>query len=183
MSRKKSRILERIHFKEFALATTHRAENVDNPAVLKNFVEAFAKAPIPIVYTLHPRTEKRLKQSGIYSRIKKAKNIQVLPPIGYLDFLTLIKKCKLILTDSGGIQEEATAPQIRKPVLVLRLSTERLEAVEAGFARVVVVRKENIINAIREVLNGYVELPLHSPYGNGKAAEKIAEIIKNKILT
>jgi UDP-N-acetylglucosamine 2-epimerase (non-hydrolysing) len=75
VAEKKSKILEKIHFKDFALATTHRAENVDNPAVLKNFAEAFEKAPIPVVYSIHPRTKKRLKQNRMYAKIKKSINI------------------------------------------------------------------------------------------------------------
>jgi UDP-N-acetylglucosamine 2-epimerase (non-hydrolysing) len=181
VAEKKSKILEKIHFKDFALATTHRAENVDNPAVLKNFAEAFEKAPIPVVYSIHPRTKKRLKQNRMYAKIKKSINIQVLPPVGYLDFLMLMKKCKLILTDSGGVQEEATAPQIRKPILVLRPSTERPEAVEAGFAKVVGTEKKNILDAMEEALKNSKELPVNSPYGNGDAAEKIVRIIKDEV--
>ena len=64
--------------------------------------------------------------------MEKMKNVLILPPLGYLDFLVLMKNCSLIITDSGGVQEEATAPGIRKRVLVVRLSTERQEAVEAG---------------------------------------------------
>jgi UDP-N-acetylglucosamine 2-epimerase (non-hydrolysing) len=182
IAERKSKILEKINFKEFALATAHRAENVDNPEVLKNFVEALAEAPLPVVYPMHPRTRKRLKQNRIYAKIKKSKNIQILPPVGYLDFLVLMKKCKIILTDSGGIQEEATAPQIRKFVLVLRLSTERPEAVESGFAKVVGTEKQGILKAVEEALENPKDLPITSPYGNGDAAEKIVRIIKNEVL-
>ncbi|MGB9853365.1 MAG: non-hydrolyzing UDP-N-acetylglucosamine 2-epimerase [Candidatus Bathyarchaeales archaeon] len=182
IAEKKSKILEKIAFKEFALATAHRAENVDNPGVLKNFVEALAEASIPVVYPMHPRTKKRLKQNRLYAKIKKSKNMQILPPVGYLDFLVLMKKCKIILTDSGGIQEEATAPQIRKFVLVLRLSTERPEAVEAGFAKVVGIEKQGILKAIEEALENPKELPTSSPYGMGDAAEKIVNIIKDEAL-
>ena len=77
------------------------------------------------------------KKTICYRRWKSLKNVLILPPLGYLDFLVLMKNCRLIITDSGGIQEEATAPNIRKQVLVIRLSTERQEAVEAGFAKVV----------------------------------------------
>lgn len=153
---------------------------MDNPEVLKNFVEALAEAPIPIVYPMHPRTRKRLKQTKLYAKIKKSDKIQILPPVGYLDFLVLMKKCKIIFTDSGGIQEEATSPQIRKPVLVLRLSTERPEAVEAGFAKVVSTEKQGILRAMEEALENPKELPMKSPYGDGDAAGKIFRIIKDK---
>jgi UDP-N-acetylglucosamine 2-epimerase (non-hydrolysing) len=102
--------------------------------------------------------------------------------LGYLDFLVLMKKCELIITDSGGIQEEATAPSIRKPVLVLRLSTERPEAVEAGFAKVVGTDKNNTLAAIKEAISKREDLSRESPYGNGDAAEKIVKIIQNEVL-
>lgn len=126
---------------------------------------------------MHPRTEKRLRQNGLYTRIKEMKNLLVLPPLGYLDFLVLMKHCEIVITDSGGIQEEATAPNIRKPVLVIRLSTERPEAVEAGFAQVVGVRKEEMLKALETTLEHPKKLPASSPYGDGNAAERILSII------
>ena len=181
IAEKKSKILEAISFELFALATAHRAENVDELTVLKNFMETFAEAPIPVVYPMHPRTKKRLKQNRIYNKIKKSTNMQILPPLSYLDFLVLMKKCKMIVTDSGGIQEEATAPCIRKPVLVIRLSTERPEAVKAGFAEVVGIEKKIILEAMKRILEHTRELPRKSPYGDGNAAEKIAKIIKEEL--
>jgi UDP-N-acetylglucosamine 2-epimerase (non-hydrolysing) len=142
IAERKSKILENVRFNKFALATAHRAENVDDFAVLRNFMEAFAEAPLPVVYPIHPRTKKRLRQNRFYSKIRESKNVEILPPLGYLDFLVLMSKCEMIITDSGGIQEEATAPCIRKPVLVMRLSTERPEAVAAGFAEVVGVKNK-----------------------------------------
>ena len=167
LAQRKSDILKQIRFEKFVLATAHRAENVDDIEVLKNFVGAFAESPLPVVYPMHPRTKKRLKQNGLYAQVKKLRNVQILPPLGYLDFLVLMKKSELILTDSGGIQEEATAPAIRKPVLVMRLSTERPEAVEAGFAKIVGTKKQNIISALREALENRSELPERSPFGDG----------------
>jgi len=181
IAEKRSKILETILFESFALATAHRAENVDDAVVLKNFMEAFAEAPIPVVYPMHPRTKKRLKQNRIYAEIKKSKNIQILAPLGYLDFLMLMKKCQMILTDSGGIQEEATAPCVRKLVLVLRLSTERPEAVKIGFAKVVGVEKQKILEEMKRTFENPKGLTEKSPYGDGKAAEKIVGIIKEEL--
>ena len=181
IAEKKSKILERVQFKKFALATAHRAENVDDVSVLKNFMEAFAEAPIPVVYPMHPRTKKRLKQNRLYAKTKKSGNIQILPPLGYLDFLVLMERCDLIVTDSGGIQEEATAPCIRKPVLVIRHSTERPEAVEAGFAKVVGTEKRTILTAIETTLKNQKELPEKSPFGAGDAAEKTVEAIRKEM--
>lgn len=181
MAEKKSKILEYIHLETFALATAHRAENVDDLTVLENFMETFAEASIPVIYPMHPRTKKRIQQNRIYTKIKKSKNIQILPPLGYLDFLVLMKKCEIIVTDSGGIQEEATAPCIRKPVLVIRLSTERPEAVKSGFAEVVGTKKYRILNAIKRTLEHPRKLPRKSPYGDGNAAETIVKIIKEEL--
>ncbi len=178
IAEKKSAILEEIPFQNFVLATAHRAENVDNPLVLEAFTEVFAKSPIPIVYPMHPRTRKRLHESGMLARIEKLKNLLILPPLGYLDFLVLMQKCQLIITDSGGIQEEATAPCMRKQVLVIRLSTERPEAVEAGFAKVVGTDKNKIVAALQATVDKREELPHVSPFGDGTAAEKTVGIIK-----
>jgi UDP-N-acetylglucosamine 2-epimerase (non-hydrolysing) len=181
IAEKRSHILEKVDFKEFALATAHRAENVDDLDVLKNFMEAFAEAPMPVVYPMHPRTKKRLRENKAYQKIKKSQNLQILPPLGYLDFLVLMKRCRMLVTDSGGIQEEATAPCIRKPVLVIRLSTERPEAVDAGFAQVVGVRKREILKAMKMTIEHPKRLPRKSPYGDGDSAEKIVEIIKEQL--
>jgi len=180
LAERKSSIMDKIRFERFALVTAHRAENVDDPTVLQNFVAAFAEAPIPVVYPIHPRSKKRLRQQKMWSKISQLKNVQLLPPLGYLDFLVLMKNCEMIITDSGGIQEEATAPTIRKPVLVIRLSTERPEAVETGFAKVAGVEKQNILAMIEKTLNERRGLPKISPYGDGTASKKIAKILKHE---
>jgi len=179
IAERKSKVMEKIGFEEYLLVTVHRAENVDNPEVLRGFVEAFIASPVPVVFPAHPRTVKRLRQAKLWRPISTSKNILVLPPVGYLDFLLLMKNCKMILTDSGGIQEEATAPSIRKQVLVARLSTERPEAVESGFAKVVGVKKDGILNAIHEAIEGG-PLPDRSPFGDGHSGERIADIVASE---
>ena len=181
MAEKKSKILHTLPFDKFILATAHRAENVDDLMVLKSLMEAFAEAPLPVVYPMHPRTRKRLRQNKLWRETKSWKNIRILPPLGYFDFLVLMKKCEMILTDSGGIQEEATAPPIRKPVLVTRLSTERPEAVKAGFAQVIGTEKRAIIEAMETIIESRKELPKKSPYGNGNAGERILRIVAEQI--
>jgi UDP-N-acetylglucosamine 2-epimerase (non-hydrolysing) len=175
---KKSNIMSKIPFETFALATAHRAENVDNLSVLKSFIDVFSESPIPIVYPMHPRTRRRLQENKMLSKMEALSNVLILPPLGYLDFLVLMKNCRFIITDSGGIQEEATAPSIRKPVLVMRLSTERPEAVEAGFAKVVGTGKKEILAAMDEAGRHEVELPYASPFGDGTAGQKIVDVIK-----
>lgn len=174
----KSKIMDQIDFKTYAVATAHRAENVDNISVLESFLEVFENSPLPIVYPMHPRMRKRLQENNLLTKIEKMKNVLILPPIGYLDFLILMKNCRLIITDSGGIQEEATASSIRKPVFVIRLSTERQEAVEAGFAKVVGTDKNVILEAMKEAISKEEKLPSTSPFGDGTAAQKTVEIIK-----
>jgi UDP-N-acetylglucosamine 2-epimerase (non-hydrolysing) len=93
-----------------------------------------------------------------------------------------MRASELIITDSGGIQEEATAPCIRKPVLVIRLSTERPEAVEAGFAKIVGTKKTDILTAMAGILMNGGELPKKSPFGDGDAAEKIVDLIQRDFL-
>jgi len=180
LAEKSSKILEQVKFDEFALATAHRAENVDDSDVLKNFTKALVELPIPVVFPIHPRTKKRLHQYNLWAELASSTNVQLLPPLGYFDFLMLMKNCKLILTDSGGIQEEATAPQIRKPVVVLRISTERPEAVKAGFAKVAGIKKNEILKIARKSLYK-MELPKKSPFGDGKTGERIAQIVKELI--
>jgi UDP-N-acetylglucosamine 2-epimerase (non-hydrolysing) len=178
IAEKKSDIMKKIPFPTFALATAHRAENVDNVAVLESLMSVFSNSPIPIVYPMHPRTKKRLQENDMLKQLEALKNVLILPPLGYLDFLVLMTRCRLIITDSGGIQEEATAPSIRKPVLVMRLSTERPEAAEAGFAKVVGTDKDKILAAMQEAVEKETELPYASPFGDGTAAQKTVDIIK-----
>jgi UDP-N-acetylglucosamine 2-epimerase (non-hydrolysing) len=182
LAEKKSIIMEKIPFKKYVLATAHRAENVDDVAFLESFVEVFSESPLPIVYPMHPRTKKRLQENNMLIQIEKMKNVLILPPLGYLDFLVLMKNCSLIITDSGGIQEEATAPGIRKRVLVIRLSTERQEAVEAGFAKIVGTDRNNILAAMHEVVEKDEKLPSLSPFGDGNAAVKTVDVIKKEFV-
>lgn len=182
IAEKNSRILEKVKFEEYALVTIHRAENVDDLEVLKNFVDSFVEAPIPIVLPIHPRTEKRLRHFNLWKKLSFSNNVQLFPPVGYFDLLILMKNSKMVLTDSGGLQEEATAPVMRKVVLVLRLSTERPEAVEAGFAKIVGVKQEGILEAIKNVTNEKQDLPKVSPFGDGTSGKKISEIVIKKVL-
>ncbi|OQX87495.1 MAG: UDP-N-acetylglucosamine 2-epimerase (non-hydrolyzing) [Candidatus Omnitrophica bacterium 4484_70.2] len=176
-------VLKKIKFSQFALVTIHRKENVDDPYILTNFVNFFLDSPIPLLISLHPRTKQRLIENNLWEKILRCKKIQVLSPLGYADFITLMRKAQVILTDSGGIQEEATSPLIRRPVIVLRKSTERPEAVESGFAQVVGTDKEVIMRGVNNILKkDFNSLPKTSPFGEGKAGEKIVEIIATQVL-
>jgi len=161
---------------EFILLTAHRAENVDDPEVQENFIEAFKKIELPIIYPIHPRAEEMFKIHGNLKMLKEIDGMKLVPPQGYLEFLLLMKKSELIMTDSGGIQEEATAPNIRKKVFVLRDSTERPEAVDAGYCTVVGTDSDDIIDSVKNFQKEDWK-PKECPYGDGKAAERIVDVI------
>jgi UDP-N-acetylglucosamine 2-epimerase (non-hydrolysing) len=92
----------------------------------------------------------------------------------------LMRQSRFILTDSGGLQEEATVPSIRKPVVLLRKSTERPESVEAGFTRMAGVNKSEVLDTIKVLLNDPPSLPGRSPFGDGKAAERVVSVITDE---
>jgi len=168
-------VLETVKFDEYALVTFHRVENVDNPQVLRDFVRILVKSPLPIVFPIHPRTRKRLQEYGLWS------DVESLPPQGYFEFLALMKNCKVIMTDSGGLQEEATHPKICKPVLVLRTSTERPEAVIYDFAKIVGINPVIVLAKLEKLLGEEAKLPNKSPFGDGKAATRIVDIITSRL--
>ncbi|MEM1546827.1 MAG: UDP-N-acetylglucosamine 2-epimerase (non-hydrolyzing) [Candidatus Methanomethylicia archaeon] len=174
-------VLEQIKFENYALVTFHRAENVDNPEVLKDLTKILRESPIPIVFPIHPRTQNRLEEYGMLDIVRNLNNVQLMSPQGYFKFLALMRNASIILTDSGGLQEEATHPYIRKPVLILRTSTERPEAVEAGFAKVVGTNPIVVLVEMRKVLNEPPKLPYSSPFGDGKAYERVVNIVKENL--
>jgi len=177
------KVLSQIKFKEYVLVTFHRAENVDDPHVLRDFVRILRRSPIPVVYPIHPRTRRRLQEYGLWGQVEKIPHLQILSPQGYFEFLALMKNCRVIMTDSGGLQEEATHPKIRKRVLVLRTSTERPEAVIHGFARVVGINPVVVLTELEKILNESIKLPEQSPFGDGKAAMRIVDITLSKLET
>jgi len=163
---------------DFVLATIHRAENVDDNKTLKSIVKALIKSNEKIILPLHPRTQKNLKKFGLYDKVFSSKNLMLTKPLGYFDMIYLMKKCTFIISDSGGIQEEATSPKIRKKVLIIRKSTDRKEAVDSGYAELVGTNYERILNSIKKTsLNP--EIKSHSnPYGVGNASKKTIDILK-----
>jgi len=175
------RLFELLKFDTYALVTFHRAENVDNPITLENFVKILEKSPIPLIFPIHPRTKKRLQEFGLWSRVEGIQHLQLIPPQGYFEFLALMKNCKVIMTDSGGLQEEATHPKIRKPVLVLRKSTERPEAVIHGFVRIVGTNPIIVLAELVKILSEEIKLPENSPFGDGKAAIRIIDVVMSRL--
>ena len=171
---------KRINFfdtEDFALLTLHRAENVDDKNAFRNILHALIEYGEKIVFPIHPRTKKRLLEFGFYNKIKNATNITLIDPVGYFEMLMMMKKCRFILTDSGGIQEEATSPKIRKKVLVLRKTTDRPEAVDVGLSEIVGTSKNRILKSIKQISEN-PKIPITScPYGNGNASKKILNVL------
>jgi UDP-N-acetylglucosamine 2-epimerase (non-hydrolysing) len=181
VAERRSKVLEELRFDEYCLATAHRAENVDDPDTLAEFVRTFTSCPVPVVYPIHPRTEDRLRKFGLYTRLVRSRNVQIMGPKGYFDFLLLMRHSLFILTDSGGIQEEATAPNVRKKVFVLRRSTERPEAIHAGYAELVGTRARRAISRIQEYVQDPQPPTAPSPYGDGRSGERIVGIIRDAL--
>lgn len=175
---KRSKILDRVPWDEFALATLHRAENVDNPETLENMARILTDCPVPVVLPLHPRTNLRLREYDLKDSVENSGNVLLLPPVGYYDMLVLMKKAHFIMTDSGGIQEEACSPVLKKRVLVMRLSTERPEAVKAGYCKVVGTDPEKVLAEAKRFVKRPRFAPGPCPYGRGDASQKIVSALK-----
>jgi len=162
--------------------TLHRAENVDDRERLENIVEALLNIQgLTIVFPVHPRTVKTLKEFGMYSQLEKAPHIRMIKPIGYLDFLILESNSKLLVTDSGGIQEEAITLDV--PCLTLRYNTERPETVHAGGNILVGSNTEKITSNIARILADdslYQQMKkAPNPYGDGTASEQMVDAIQD----
>lgn len=156
---------------DFVLLTVHRAENVDNAATLTAIVKAVCASRRRVVFPVHPRTRKMLKGFGLWDMLDASKTVSLLDAVGYFEMIEMMKRCLFIVTDSGGIQEEATAPQIRKKTFVVRDTTDRPEAVDTGFSELVGTEQNEILRAVRS--EEYSVPDAESPYGNGSAAESI----------
>jgi len=165
---------------DFILATLHRGENVDDKKTLNSIISGLLKSPLQIVLPAHPRTIRRLKEFGLYNKVLNSKTISLIPTVGYFDMLSLMKKCSFIVTDSGGLQEESTSPQIRKKVLIVRKSTDRPEAVISGQSELVGTDSQKISMSIKKALENQKISLRKSPYGNGQASKKILQIMKKK---
>jgi UDP-N-acetylglucosamine 2-epimerase (non-hydrolysing) len=165
----------RLTANNYLLLTLHRKENVDNPKKLKGIFGAIKILcrEYSVVFPIHPRTTKRLRQYHLAARIKKIPNLKIIQPQGYLDFLNLQQHARLILTDSGGIQEEACI--LRVPAVTLRENTERPETLTVGSNIIAGWRKEGILEATATMLKK--RRSWKQPFGSGIAGKKIVDII------
>ncbi len=165
---------------EYAVLTLHRPSNVDEQETLANLLDAIItiSEKIPIIFPVHPRTRNNIEKFGLAEKVEES-NIRLIEPYGYLDFMRLYSGAKLVLTDSGGLQEETTALGIK--CLTLRENTERPITITQGSNILVGTNPEKIKSAAFEALSNETEnadkkIP---PLWDGKAAERICDALVN----
>ena len=161
--------------------TMHRAENVDVKERVTNIIDALKELDdMNIIFPIHPRTKNTLKSFGLFDELNDLDHVHIIKPLGYLDFLLLTSKSTLILTDSGGLQEEAITLNV--PALTLRYNTERPETVAAGGNILVGSNKEAILENARRILDDedFADKMKNAPnpYGQGDAAKLTVDSIE-----
>lgn len=162
----------------YGLLTLHRPSNVDEPAVLERLLTTLAglSEQLPLVFPMHPRTQGKIREAGLGGLLDNP-NILTMPPQGYLQMLGLMAEAKLVLTDSGGIQEETTALGV--PCLTLRENTERPITVEHGTNTIVGTDPLRIRTAFDEVMSGGGKAGRVPELWDGRAAERIVTVLES----
>jgi UDP-N-acetylglucosamine 2-epimerase (non-hydrolysing) len=155
----------------------HRPSNVDHDATLTSLVNVLIdiSRDLPFVFPVHPRSGTALDRAGLRDRIEKAANLYLLEPLGYLRFLSLTSQARVIVTDSGGLQEESTALGI--PCLTLRTNTERPITVDMGTSTLIGSDAHKLRNCLHDVLTGRYKSGTCPELWDGRAAERIAQIL------
>jgi UDP-N-acetylglucosamine 2-epimerase (non-hydrolysing) len=167
-----------IEDQDYAVLTLHRPSNVDDRAAFVRILDALEEigARAPIIFPAHPRTRKTISAHGLAGRIEKAKGLHLIEPLGYLDFLRLMTGARLVLTDSGGIQEETTVLGI--PCATLRENTERPITVSMGTNTIVGTDTARIIDAALIALSSPRTSRHQTPeFWDGKAADRILDAL------
>jgi len=157
----------------FGAVTLHRPSNVDDPAVLKDVLATLAEVAgrLPLVWPMHPRTRASIERAGLTSALDNPRLI-CLPPQGYLEMVGLMSRATVVLTDSGGVQEETTALGV--PCLTMRANTERPITVEQGTNTLVGRDRAKVVGCVEEVLAGGGKRGRVPEYWDGRTAERIA---------
>jgi len=176
----KSDVLERlgISAKEYAVITLHRPSNVDDMDKFGQIIAAFEEIEkeMKLVFPIHPRTRNNIKGSELERKVEEMDNLLLLEPVGYVDFLCLMSNAAIVLTDSGGIQEETTILGV--PCMTLRENTERPVTITNGTNRLVHVTTGDILRNCCEIRDGNKDRAYRVPkLWDGKAAGRIAKII------
>ncbi len=162
---------------QFAVLTLHRPANVDNMEILSGICAVIGDIShrIPVVFPVHPRTRMRLQEFGLFPLLEAGHNIRVMEPLSYLPFLGLVAHSRMVLTDSGGIQEETTVLGI--PCVTMRPNTERPITCELGTNVLVGTDPERIRGAAFAALNGEVRKASIPEKWDGRAAARIVDIL------
>ena len=162
--------------KHYAVVTLHRPSNVDDPKTMGGILDAFATIAkdMPIIFPMHPRTRKNLAAMGLEKRVSAIAPLKTPEPLGYLDFLKLTADSALVLTDSGGVQEETTILGV--PCLTLRENTERPATITFGTNRLTGSQTDAILKAYREQMAAKHDPAKRPPLWDGKAGERIAHV-------
>jgi UDP-N-acetylglucosamine 2-epimerase len=162
---------------QYAVATIHRPKNTDEEKRLKEIIEALDNQQFPVVFPVHPRTRNALSEFDI----SPTGSLRLIEPVDYLDFLKLLNNARVVATDSGGIQEEASILEV--PCLTVRPNTERPETVDAGVNEL--VEPEDLGHRLREVYQDWVireEMTGHPHlYGDGDSSARIISILKSEL--
>jgi UDP-N-acetylglucosamine 2-epimerase (non-hydrolysing) len=163
--------------KRYALLTMHRPSNVDVKDVLKGILDAIGEIQkkLPLIFSAHPRTVERIREFGLNDRLWGMSNLRLVEPLGYLEFLNLMSNARLVLTDSGGIQEETTILGV--PCLTLRKNTERPVTVSEGTNLVVGTDPDRIVEETRRVLSNDSSEKGVPELWDGQAAKRIIRIV------
>ena len=168
-----------LHKNNFILATIHRNNNTDEPARLNALFNALYKISeankLDVLLPLHPRTAKLLEfnlEAELHQKMKASKHFKIIPPVSFLEMIALEKNCKIVMTDSGGVQKEAF--YFEKPCVILRTETEWVELVECGAAMIADADEQKIMTAYK-TLTSKNNMQFPKLYGDGKAAEFICE--------
>ncbi len=164
--------------KEYALVTFHRPQNVDRPEDLQKVIDILKMAAnkIHVVFPMHPRTRKNLEQFGMQAELDHP-NITTVGPLGYIDFMSLIQNSRLVLTDSGGVQEETTYLEV--PCLTVRPNTERPITIELGTNTLVNLDVDRISSLIDDIIQGSYKSGSIPPMWDGNATERMVKAIND----
>ncbi len=166
--------------KDYAVITLHRPSNVDDVDNLKKIFTAFEQIQkdIKLVFPMHPRTRNNIAKTELQKTVDSMENLLLVEPVGYLDFLKLMSSAALVMTDSGGIQEETTILGV--PCMTLRENTERPVTISEGTNRLVAIETDDIIKNYAQIIENKSSGGNIPKYWDGKAAERIVEIIANQ---
>jgi UDP-N-acetylglucosamine 2-epimerase (non-hydrolysing)/UDP-GlcNAc3NAcA epimerase len=159
--------------KGYVALTAHRAGNVDDPQRLERLVDLIEAIPSTVAFPVHFRTEARLEAAGLFGRLERMEHLEMTPPLGYLDFLELVRNARAVLTDSGGVQKEAYLLGV--PCVTLRDTTEWVETVQAGWNVLVDLDSDAALAALER------EPPAERPelYGGGRAGERVLDVVSS----